>query len=194
MDRPQDVLSAEDFKALQREVAPEHHHHHDHHTDEHAEEEDALAAASGSGSGSAHAHDRAPLVNSAAGGARSSTSQAQQQHTPQHDDDQHHYVQHDDAAAAGHVALPLGPGNSDAGGAAAHADDDQHQAISFCQALLIPGVIANSLCLFFSKLVTYAFLFWLPLYLSTLDYCPDEAGVLVGRRFCGHVWKSAFAP
>nr|AKN21657.1 slc37a-1 [Schmidtea mediterranea] len=34
--------------------------------------------------------------------------------------------------------------------------------ISFLQALLIPGVIEYSLCLFFAKLVSYTFLFWLP--------------------------------
>lgn len=33
-------------------------------------------------------------------------------------------------------------------------------------ALKIPGVIEFSLCLFFSKLVNYTFLFWLPLYIK----------------------------
>lgn len=39
-------------------------------------------------------------------------------------------------------------------------------AIGFMGALKIPGVIEFSLCLFFSKLVSYTFLFWLPLYIQ----------------------------
>lgn len=38
--------------------------------------------------------------------------------------------------------------------------------IGFMGALKIPGVIEFSLCLFFSKLVNYTFLFWLPLYIK----------------------------
>lgn len=38
--------------------------------------------------------------------------------------------------------------------------------IGFLGALKIPGVIEFSLCLFFSKLVNYTFLFWLPLYIK----------------------------
>ncbi|CAH8288297.1 unnamed protein product, partial [Schistosoma turkestanicum] len=36
---------------------------------------------------------------------------------------------------------------------------------SFLAALKVPGVIEYSLTLFFSKLVSYTFLFWLPLYI-----------------------------
>uniref|UniRef100_A0A3Q3L9G4 Solute carrier family 37 member 1 n=1 Tax=Mastacembelus armatus TaxID=205130 RepID=A0A3Q3L9G4_9TELE len=39
-------------------------------------------------------------------------------------------------------------------------------AISFTGALRIPGVIEFSLCLLFAKLVSYTFLFWLPLYIT----------------------------
>jgi len=38
--------------------------------------------------------------------------------------------------------------------------------IGFMQALRIPGVIEFSLCLFFAKLISYTFLFWLPRYIS----------------------------
>eukprot|EP00795_Rhopilema_esculentum_P016289 gene16289-7674_t len=38
------------------------------------------------------------------------------------------------------------------------------KAISFIGALRIPGVIEYSLCLFFAKLVSYTFLYWLPFY------------------------------
>eukprot|EP00731_Ephydatia_muelleri_P030042 Em0021g565a len=40
------------------------------------------------------------------------------------------------------------------------------KAISFFKALMIPGVIEYSLSLFFDKLVSYTFLFWLPLYVK----------------------------
>uniref|UniRef100_A0A4W4FIC2 Major facilitator superfamily (MFS) profile domain-containing protein n=1 Tax=Electrophorus electricus TaxID=8005 RepID=A0A4W4FIC2_ELEEL len=39
-------------------------------------------------------------------------------------------------------------------------------AISFMGALHIPGVVEFSLCLLFAKLVSYTFLFWLPLYIT----------------------------
>ncbi|XP_019554260.2 glucose-6-phosphate exchanger SLC37A2 isoform X1 [Aedes albopictus] len=40
-------------------------------------------------------------------------------------------------------------------------------AIGFGGALRIPGVVEFSMCLFFSKLVSYTFLFWLPLYIQS---------------------------
>lgn len=40
-------------------------------------------------------------------------------------------------------------------------------AIGFMGALRIPGVVEYSLCLFFSKLVSYTFLYWLPLYIQS---------------------------
>ncbi|XP_076975097.1 glucose-6-phosphate exchanger SLC37A1 isoform X2 [Tamandua tetradactyla] len=43
-------------------------------------------------------------------------------------------------------------------------------AISFIGALKIPGVIEFSLCLLFAKLVSYTFLFWLPLYITSVDH------------------------
>merc|ERR1711971_485136 len=45
--------------------------------------------------------------------------------------------------------------------------ESQGKAIGFCGALRIPGVVEFSLCLFFAKLVSYTFLFWLPNYIST---------------------------
>lgn len=41
-----------------------------------------------------------------------------------------------------------------------------HSAIGFGGALQIPGVVEFSLCLFFSKLVSYTFLYWLPNYIE----------------------------
>lgn len=46
-------------------------------------------------------------------------------------------------------------------------DPEQHVAIGFGGALQIPGVVEFSMCLFFSKLVSYTFLFWLPLYIQS---------------------------
>ncbi|KAL5551360.1 hypothetical protein UlMin_001536 [Ulmus minor] len=42
-------------------------------------------------------------------------------------------------------------------------------SIGLLQASMIPGVIPFSLCLFFSKLVAYTFLYWLPFYLSQTE-------------------------
>ncbi|XP_037646082.1 glucose-6-phosphate exchanger SLC37A1 isoform X2 [Sebastes umbrosus] len=44
--------------------------------------------------------------------------------------------------------------------------ESEPSAISFMGALRIPGVIEFSLCLLFAKLVSYTFLFWLPLYMT----------------------------
>lgn len=43
---------------------------------------------------------------------------------------------------------------------------ENHAAIGFGGALQIPGVVEFSLCLFFSKLVSYTFLYWLPNYIE----------------------------
>lgn len=42
----------------------------------------------------------------------------------------------------------------------------EKDAIGFLQALKIPGVIEYSLCLFFNKLVSYSFIYWLPTYIK----------------------------
>ena len=41
----------------------------------------------------------------------------------------------------------------------------EDRAISFAGALKIPGVLEFSLCLFFAKLVSYTFLYWLPTFI-----------------------------
>ena len=43
---------------------------------------------------------------------------------------------------------------------------DKPQAIGFFNAFLIPGVLEYSFSLFFGKLVSYTFLFWLPMYIQ----------------------------
>lgn len=42
-----------------------------------------------------------------------------------------------------------------------------HKAIGFFEAISIPGVVEFSISLFFAKLVSYTFLFWLPLYIES---------------------------
>uniref|UniRef100_A0A667XMH1 Glucose-6-phosphate exchanger SLC37A2 n=1 Tax=Myripristis murdjan TaxID=586833 RepID=A0A667XMH1_9TELE len=59
----------------------------------------------------------------------------------------------------------------------AEAAEDHTEAISFCGALSIPGVVEFSLCLLFAKLVSYTFLYWLPLYISNVAHFEaKEAG------------------
>ncbi|XP_055686452.1 glucose-6-phosphate exchanger SLC37A2 isoform X2 [Lutzomyia longipalpis] len=47
------------------------------------------------------------------------------------------------------------------------SSSNSSEAIGFAGALRIPGVVEFSLCLFFSKLVSYTFLYWLPLYIQS---------------------------
>jgi len=55
----------------------------------------------------------------------------------------------------------------------------EERAIGFMGALRIPGVVEFSLCLFFSKLVSYTFLYWLPNYIhSTSGVDAEESAVL----------------
>ncbi|CRK86179.1 CLUMA_CG000027, isoform A [Clunio marinus] len=55
--------------------------------------------------------------------------------------------------------------------------------IGFIGALKIPGVIEFSLCLFFSKLVNYTFLFWLPLYIKNTTPLTPEASAELSMVF-----------
>lgn len=45
----------------------------------------------------------------------------------------------------------------------------QAKGVSIWAALRIPGVVSFALTLFFSKLVAYTFLYWLPFYLNSVD-------------------------
>ncbi|CAI5642836.1 glucose-6-phosphate exchanger SLC37A2 [Oreochromis niloticus] len=55
--------------------------------------------------------------------------------------------------------------------------EEHSEAISFLGALCIPGVVEFSLCLLFAKLVSYTFLYWLPLYISNVAHFEaKEAG------------------
>lgn len=79
--------------------------------------------------------------------------------------------------------------------------DEDDRAIGFIEAWRIPGVAPFALCLFFSKLVAYTFLYWLPYYIShtaidgeflsdstagTLSTLFDVGGV-VGGILAGHI-------
>ena len=46
---------------------------------------------------------------------------------------------------------------------------DREKPVGFAAALKIPGVITFSLCLFFTKLVAYTFLYWLPFYIERTE-------------------------
>lgn len=54
---------------------------------------------------------------------------------------------------------------------ASELSNHEHRAIGFFGACRIPGVVEFSLSLFFSKLVSYTFLYWLPLYLKASSEC-----------------------
>uniref|UniRef100_A0A8D0G6E2 Glucose-6-phosphate exchanger SLC37A2 n=1 Tax=Sphenodon punctatus TaxID=8508 RepID=A0A8D0G6E2_SPHPU len=59
----------------------------------------------------------------------------------------------------------------------ARPSTEQPEAISFLGALRIPGVVEFSLCLLFAKLVSYTFLYWLPLYIvNVAHFSAKEAG------------------
>ena len=59
------------------------------------------------------------------------------------------------------------------------AEQREERAIGFVGALKIPGVVEFSLCLFFSKLVSYTFLYWLPNYIhSTAHVDAQESAIL----------------
>ncbi|OIW08790.1 hypothetical protein TanjilG_16371 [Lupinus angustifolius] len=77
----------------------------------------------------------------------------------------------------------------------------EDKAVGFIEAWKIPGVAPFALCLFFSKLVAYTFLYWLPFYVShteidgrylssesagTLSTIFDVGGV-VGGILAGHI-------
>ncbi|XP_072986789.1 putative glycerol-3-phosphate transporter 1 [Typha latifolia] len=79
--------------------------------------------------------------------------------------------------------------------------DGKDKAVGFMEAWRIPGVAPFALCLFFSKLVAYTFLYWLPFYIShtaidgkylsdstagTLSTLFDVGGV-VGGILAGHI-------
>ncbi|XP_074055880.1 glucose-6-phosphate exchanger SLC37A2-like [Macrotis lagotis] len=65
------------------------------------------------------------------------------------------------------------------GGGRSTGSEEKPGAISFLGALRIPGVVEFSLCLLFAKLVSYTFLFWLPLYIVNVAHLgPKEAGHL----------------
>lgn len=77
--------------------------------------------------------------------------------------------------AEGHVDSAMLTDQSAAPALMRHEDYEQ---VTFMTALRVPGVVEFSLCLFMSKLVVYAFTFWLPFFLSNLGYSDADAGNL----------------
>ncbi|KAI4529904.1 hypothetical protein MG293_019760 [Ovis ammon polii] len=80
----------------------------------------------------------------------------------------------------------------------------QPSAISFFGALRIPGVVEFSLCLLFAKLVSYTFLYWLPLYISNVVHFSakeagdlstlfDVGGIIVMLLICGALVNGPYA-
>ncbi|XP_020590235.1 putative glycerol-3-phosphate transporter 1 [Phalaenopsis equestris] len=79
--------------------------------------------------------------------------------------------------------------------------DTEDKAIGFFEAWRIPGVAPFALCLFFSKLVAYTFLYWLPFYISDIaidgEFLSDsmagtlstlfDVGGVIGGILAGHI-------
>uniref|UniRef100_A0A663LTA2 Glucose-6-phosphate exchanger SLC37A2 n=1 Tax=Athene cunicularia TaxID=194338 RepID=A0A663LTA2_ATHCN len=71
---------------------------------------------------------------------------------------------------------------------------EEPEAISFLGALRIPGVVEFSLCLLFAKLVSYTFLYWLPLYIvNVAHFGAKEAGDLSTLFDVGGILGGIFA-
>ncbi|MGH0162313.1 UNVERIFIED_CONTAM: hypothetical protein FKN15_042557 [Acipenser sinensis] len=60
--------------------------------------------------------------------------------------------------------------------------NEEPKAISFVAALRIPGVVEFSLCLLFAKLVSYTFLYWLPLYIANVE--PEDVNCSLPQHHC----------
>jgi hypothetical protein len=60
---------------------------------------------------------------------------------------------------------------------------EEEHAIGFVGALRIPGVIEFSMCLFFAKLVSYTFLYWLPNYISSKSHVDAEESAILSTVF-----------
>uniref|UniRef100_A0A671P1S3 Glucose-6-phosphate exchanger SLC37A2 n=1 Tax=Sinocyclocheilus anshuiensis TaxID=1608454 RepID=A0A671P1S3_9TELE len=61
-----------------------------------------------------------------------------------------------------------------------HPNDKYHNVtIAKCAVFMLQGVVEFSLCLLFAKLVSYTFLYWLPLYIANVaHFDPKKAGDL----------------
>jgi OPA family glycerol-3-phosphate transporter-like MFS transporter 1/2 len=57
--------------------------------------------------------------------------------------------------------------------------EGESEGIRFIDAWRIPGVSAFAFCLFFSKLIAYTFLYWLPYYINST---PIEGGLLTPKE------------
>lgn len=69
----------------------------------------------------------------------------------------------------------LGNGGSGIGGGGGNGGEGVH----FWEAWAIPGVASFALCLFFSKLIAYTFLYWLPFYIKST---PIQGRMLSARQ------------
>jgi len=67
-------------------------------------------------------------------------------------------------------------------GGAVKRPDDESESIHFVDAWRIPGVSAYAFCLFFSKLIAYTFLYWLPYYIKRYVCVGGEEAVCVRWR------------
>ena len=64
-----------------------------------------------------------------------------------------------------------------------NVNQTSEEAIGFFGALRIPGVIEFSLCLFFAKLVSYTFLYWLPNYINSVAKIDAKESAIMSTYF-----------
>ncbi|XP_065206227.1 glucose-6-phosphate exchanger SLC37A2 isoform X2 [Planococcus citri] len=70
----------------------------------------------------------------------------------------------------------------------------QAKPIGFFDAVCVPGVIEFSLCLFFAKLVSYTFLYWLPFYINNTTKWNVEMSATLSTLFdVGGIFGGIFA-
>uniref|UniRef100_A0A452RTU6 Glucose-6-phosphate exchanger SLC37A2 n=1 Tax=Ursus americanus TaxID=9643 RepID=A0A452RTU6_URSAM len=92
---------------------------------------------------------------------------------------QHHTSNQDNAEDLGNGPCTNKESSLESAARCSKEPSVQPAAISFLGALRIPGVVEFSLCLLFAKLVSYTFLYWLPLYIfNVAHFSAKQAGDL----------------
>jgi len=69
----------------------------------------------------------------------------------------------------------------------------EEESIKFWDAWKIPGVTSFALCLFFSKLIAYTFLYWLPYYINRtrIEVCLVNPTAVAAPRCYRLLWGAA---
>lgn len=90
----------------------------------------------------------------------------------------HAFSAADDEVADAVSVTPSSASIAREGAAAGASSLRRLRRFAFVRALLIPGVVPFAAALFFAKLVAYAFMYWLPQFLSSVGYSSEASGTL----------------